>query len=98
MLVKVTDEAKVKLEEILGQDKSDKALRIYVAAFGWGGPSFGMALEEPKDDDLVVSTDGFKFIMEQDFQELYNKFTIDYSSGLLRRGFTVVPDRGGSTC
>jgi|GEM_PF-1784549 Fe-S cluster assembly iron-binding protein IscA len=34
MLVKVTDEAKVKLEEILGQDKSDKALRIYVAAFG----------------------------------------------------------------
>lgn len=57
-----------------------------------------MALEEPKDSDFKISVDGFDFIMEEDFKDVYNEFTIGYSKSLLRRGFVIKPDRGGSNC
>lgn len=34
MEIKITDKAKDKLVELLGQNQLDKALRIYVAAYG----------------------------------------------------------------
>ena len=57
-----------------------------------------MALEEPEDTDLKFNVDGFDFIVEDSFAEVYGKFTIGYSDGLLRKGFTVMPDRGGGSC
>lgn len=57
-----------------------------------------MALEEPTDSDLKYTADGFDFIMEEGFEQVYGKFIIGYSDSLLRKGFTVTPDRGGSNC
>lgn len=98
MIVDLTSEAKEKLDELFPEFEDDKALRIYVAGYGWGGPSFGMALEEPKEDDLKLQVDGYDFIMEAELEQVYNKFTIGYSNSFLRKGFTVSPDRGGSRC
>lgn len=57
-----------------------------------------MALEEPTDSDLKFNVDGFDFAVDESFADVYGKFTIGYSDGLLRKGFTVMPDRGGSNC
>lgn len=98
MEIVVTDKAKEKLEELLTEQKTDKSLRLYIASYGWGGPSFGMALEEPTDTDSKYTVDGFNFILEEGFDQVYGKFTIGYSDSFLRKGFTVTPDRGGSNC
>lgn len=36
--------------------------------------------------------------MDKELSEVYGKFTIDHSNNWMRRGFSIIPDRGGSTC
>ncbi len=98
MKVEITKKAKEELKRVLQLRKDNKTLRIYIAAYGWGGPSFGLALDEPKEDDIKVDTDGFTFIMENYLSENFNAFTIDYSDNWLRKGFSVIPDRIVSSC
>ena len=98
MNIVITDQARDKLSELLKDNPDNKALRIYVAGIGWGGPSFGMALEEPKEDTLKYKVDGFDFVVDEGLDQTYGKFTIGYSNNFLRKGFTITPDRGGSNC
>lgn len=98
MKVNITDIAKEQLKKTLSSRKDNKPLRIYIASYGWGGPSFGLALDELKDGDATYKVDDFTFIMEDYLAEEFNSFTIDYSNNWVRRGFSVIPDRKMSTC
>lgn len=98
MVVKLTDKAKEKLRELLTTKENAKMLRLYVVGYGWGGPSFGMALDEPKDGDIELEVDGFNFLVEDSLSGVYDAFSVDYSDSWLRKGFVVSPDRGGSIC
>mgnify|MGYP003762541727 CR=1 FL=1 len=98
MKIKITDIAKEQLLKALSSREDNKPLRIYIASFGWGGPSFGLALDEPKEDDVKYEVDDFTFVMEEHIDETFNSFTIDYSNSWIRRGFSVIPDRNVSTC
>ena len=92
MVIDLTERAKEELLEIRKEKQSEKPLRIYVAGFGWGGPSFGIALDEQKDGDIVTEIDDLTFLVEKDFGESFSKFTVDYSDSLLRKGFVILPD------
>ena len=98
MKIDITDLAKQELKKIIEAKKTDKSLRLYIAGYGWGGPSFGIALDELKDGDEEVKIDDFNFLVGNDLNEGYGKFTIDYSDSWLKRGFNIMPDRGGSSC
>ena len=98
MLIDVTYDAKVELEKLLKEKGTNKQLRIYVAGYGWGGPSFGLALDGQKPGDELVNNQDFEFLVEGGLGKTIEKFTIDYSNNWLRRGFTVLPDSGGSCC
>lgn len=98
MVIELTDKAREKFNEMFPTMEENKAFKIYIAAYGWGGPVFGMVLDEPKDTDLKVTVEGYDFIMDKDFDDMFGKFVIDYSEGFLRKGFTVRPSRGGSGC
>lgn len=91
MEIKVTDLAKDKLKEMLEEKKSDKSLRVFVAGYGWGGPSIGLALEEPKEDDLQVEVDDLNFAVEDGITSMYRLLTVDYSDSWMKRGFSVIP-------
>lgn len=93
MIIEVTDVAKKELDKILEEKNTDKHLRIYVAGHGWGGPSFGMALEEPAEDDLQIEAEGYNFLIGDGLDDVYHKFTIDYSDSMLRKGFAILPSR-----
>jgi len=93
MKIVLTDSAKEELKKVLESRKNDaKALRIFLAGYGWSGPSFGMALDEPKEEDVEVEADGFKFYLEDLAFENFDSFTIDYSNNWLRRGFSILPN------
>lgn len=93
MIIEVTDLAREELDKILEDKKTDKHLKIYVAGHGWGGPSFGMALEEPAEDDLKVESEGYNFLIADGLEDMYEKFTVDYSNSMLRKGFVILPSR-----
>ena len=92
MKINLTNKAKEELIKIRKEKQTDKPLRIYIAGYGWGGPSFGIALDEHKDGDLVTQIDDLTFLLEKDFAESFDIFTVDYNDGFLRKGFTVLPN------
>lgn len=91
MVIKISDKAKDKLKDVVSEKDPNKFLKIYIAGYGWGGPSFGMALEESRNNDEKVEAEGFDFLIAEDLKGVYEKFTIDYSENWLRKGFTVSP-------
>ncbi len=92
MDIKLTDEAKKELAKLAEQkDYNDKPLRIYLAGYGWAGPSFAIALDELKDGDVKSEVDNFTFIVEEELVDTFPSFTVDYSNSWLRRGFLVIP-------
>lgn len=93
MKIEVTNEAKNEITKVLANEKNaGKLLRIYIAGYGWGGPSFGLALDEPKDEDVEIMVDDNKFIVEDVVTENFDSFTVDFSDNWLRRGFSVYPN------
>ena len=94
----VTDKAKEELAKTIETKDADKSLKIYVAGHGWGGPSFGLALDESKDGDIQITSEGFDFLVEEGLDGIYGEFTVDYSDSWLRKGFVVIPDVGGGSC
>lgn len=98
MNVELTNKAKEKLGEVLKPEETNKSLRIYIAGYGWGGPNFGLALEEPKEGDIKVLVENYEFAVEEGLEDVYGKFTVDYSDSWLRKGFVITPDRGGGSC
>ena len=93
MKIDVTNTAREELVKVLANKKNEnKLLRIYIAGYGWGGPSFGLALDELKDDDIQVEEGEFKFVLEDLLTENFGSFTVDFSDNWLRRGFSVYPD------
>ena len=98
MIINVTDVAKIELKKVLGTKSTEKLPKVYIASYGWGGPSFGLALDERKEGDELIKNDDFEFIVEEGLSDNYGKFTIDFSDNWLKKGFLVIPDRGGSSC
>ena len=98
MLIKITEKAKEQLLAVKEEKGNDKPLRVYIAGYGWGGPSFGLALDEQKDEDLELEVDGLKFVYEKELDEAFEYFTIDYTDSGFRKGFTVVPNTGEASC
>lgn len=93
MKINVTDKASDKLKEMLEEKNTDKLLRLFVAGYGWGGPTIGLALEEPKDDDIKVEVDNLNFTVEDGLSDTFNVLTVDYSDSWMKRGFSVIPGR-----
>lgn len=52
-----------------------------------------MALEEPAEDDLKVESEGYNFLIGDGLEEIYEKFVVDYSNSMLRKGFIILPSR-----
>ena len=89
------------LKEIL-KDNADRPnnIRVHFAGVGWGGPSFGLALDEQKENDLDFEVEDLKFIMDKKEYNQYGDIVIQDTG----YGFKVAPenmdtsDNGCSGC
>ena len=89
MEIVLTDEDKKELEDLSQKTNENKFIRVFIAAFGWGGPTFNVALEELKEGDVQVEHDGFTFIFEQELFNLLKKVEIDYVKVMFFSRFVV---------
>jgi len=99
MKIITTDMAIKELENIKNsKNLNSMDVRIYIQGYGWGGPSFGIALDEHKENDYVVEVPSGKIVVENELIDIYDGFEIDYANSWLTKGFVVKPYVGGSTC
>lgn len=103
MKIVISEKAKAMVNKQL-EDKNKKTedtfLRIFIKGMGWGGPTFGIALEEQenKEKDYYEETNGLKIVVEKDLLDQYKSFEIDYSDSWFRKGFSIQTGTGGSGC
>lgn len=91
MIIDLTAKAIEELKKVIATKESIKPLRIYIASYGWGGPTFGIALDGQKEEDLILEVEDLKFVIEKELSEGFSKFKVDYSDDWLKRGFSVTP-------
>lgn len=52
------------------EKSNSQVVRIKISSYGWGGPSFGIALDEQREDDVVYELKGVKFAASEDIAYL----------------------------
>lgn len=101
MTFNVTDKA---YEEIINvietrSNKDTVGVRVYIKGIGWGGPTFGVALDESTENDFIEELNGVKYFVEDQLLNQFKSFTIDYSNSFWSgKGFVVRAQYGGSSC
>lgn len=85
------------LENLKKRNKT--AVRLSIKGFGWGGPTFGVVLDEQNENDDSVEVDGIKFIAEKDISFVFDNVKVIHRKGLFGDFFDVYnPDSAGGSC
>lgn len=98
-VVTLTPVALEKVQAILAQENTPGlGLRIFVRGGGCSGLSYGMALDERAEDDLVADHDGVMVLVDPMSAMYLTGAEIDYQESLMGGGFSVNNPNAVSTC
>lgn len=86
--IQVTDKAKKELLVVL-KEHTQKYIRLFIQGVGWGGPRLGLALDELKDSDEKINSNGVDIIYDRGEQDYIEHSVIDYEDSFIGRGFVV---------
>ena len=79
------------------EKKCKKYVRLNMAGFGWGGPTFSIVLDEQiKDDDITVKVNDIIFLVNNEFEDFLDDSTISHSKGVFGTNFKITSKH--STC
>ena len=94
---KVTDRAFERLAEIGAADQG-QALRVAVEGGGCSGFQYEIALDTPRDDDLVLEGNGEKVLVDSVSLPFLENAVIDFSEELIGARFVVDNPNATSSC
>ena len=92
LTMSVTDLARQKLEQFLGEGKklSDVGVRVSVQAGGCSGASYGMEFAEaPEAGEQVLVANGVRVFVHPMYAPMLNGIAIDYVDELMGGGFKI---------
>jgi iron-sulfur cluster assembly protein len=91
-MISVTKKAAEQFKEHVKkvEDPENKMLRVTFNGFGWGGPDFGLTLEESKgENDIVAETEGMKVVYDREFGYYLDDAELDYNDHEYGSGFIL---------
>ncbi len=99
--ISLTERAAAELQGMLVEnDKSDAALRVWVAGGGCSGLSYGMALDEnpPEEGDVQLTDRGIKILVDELSLRYMAGAIVDYVDDVLGGGFKVENPKAVKSC
>lgn len=93
----VTDRAFERLSEI-GAASQGQALRVAVEGGGCSGFQYEIALDAPKDDDLVLEGNGQKVLIDEVSLPFLTGAVIDFTEELIGARFVINNPNATSSC
>lgn len=96
-LITLTEAAVDKVKEFL-RDHEGLALRIYVSKGGCSGYSYGMALDEVRENDHRFDQAGVSVVIDPDSMPLLEGITVDYVHSLMGGGFAIENPNAVASC
>lgn len=99
-MVTLTEQAATKVRELLRErDAEGKlCLRVYVTGGGCSGLSYGMSLDEKREDDHVIEADGLTILIDPVSAPYLRGSEIDYKEALMGGGFAINNPNAIRTC
>ena len=94
---KVTPRAFERLAEI-GAASQGKALRVAVEGGGCSGFQYEIDLDEPKEDDLILSDQGETVVIDSVSLPFLADATIDFTEELIGARFVIENPNATSSC
>lgn len=82
------------------QEKSDAALRVWVAGGGCSGLQYGLALDDgqPEDGDQIFEQDGIRIFVDDLSLNYMEGSSVDYVDDQLGGGFKIENPNAVSSC
>ncbi|WP_265415084.1 iron-sulfur cluster insertion protein ErpA [Tumebacillus algifaecis] len=98
-MVTLTESAAEKVSALLAQkDNPELALRVFIKSGGCSGFSYGMALDEKKDNDALYELNGVKVVVDEMSGQYLQGAVVDYVDSLMGAGFKIENPNAASTC
>ena len=97
----VTEKADQMIQQFFQEKKEKPIVRVFLSQGGWSGPSLGMALDEPKDDDEIVKNNGVTYLVNKQLLDQVKPIVVDFIESGWGSGFSISsslkkPDSCGS--
>jgi iron-sulfur cluster insertion protein len=100
-VITVTDRAATKARQLAARDgRPDAALRVRVLAGGCSGFTYELSFaDEANDDDAVVlSSDGFRVLIDPASQPIVRGSTLDFDGALMGGGLKMHNPQAKNNC
>lgn len=97
-IISLTDEAIVKVQELILLEAEGKGLRLGVKGGGCSGLSYSLTFEDEKERDNILPYDGFKVLIDPKSAIYLKGITLDHESGLNGKGFIFTNPNASNTC
>ena len=96
----VTQNAARHLRSLLDAQKQSagRGLRVQITKGGCSGMHYEMTLDEKKEGDAVVESEGVEFFIDTESAEYLRGATLDFRDGLTGSGFQIVNPNASRTC
>ena len=88
-MFQVTEKANEMIKNFLAGKDEASCIRVYLSQGGWAGPSLGMALDEPRDDDEVIKDNGITYLIEKQLLEQVKPINVDFIDMVMGSGFSI---------
>lgn len=93
--MQITNEAKEYLLKIIESQGKGSCIRFYIQGYGWGGPTIGMVLDEPKEEDVTKKINGLDVCYEKNLENWLAPLTLDLQKTMLGERLLFM---GGNSC
>jgi iron-sulfur cluster assembly accessory protein len=98
-MLEISDRAAAEMKRYIDErGEPDMAIRVFVqGACGCGSAQYGMGLEDEfEEGESIFELQGVKLVVDPDSAPYLDGAQIDFSDGLMGRGFTIAnPSRAG---
>jgi iron-sulfur cluster assembly accessory protein len=98
-MITLTEDAVKQVATLQQEQHADgKPLRVYVEAGGCSGMQYGMAFDDRKQDDEIVSQNGVEVVLDPMSANFLKGSVIDYIDSLQGSGFQIKNPNVESSC
>ena len=76
-MITVTPKAVETINAIVKEAKKSDPIRVFFAGYSCSGPSYMMAFDKKKDEDVETKVDGFTLVYEKGLEEELKEAIVD---------------------